>query len=105
MPLTSSAKKALKVSKRRKTENDLARADLKNVVKGARLAIAKGGKEAAEQIQPLYRALDIATKKHLIHKNKASRLKSKISIAANKVAGQPAVVASKPVKKAKKTSK
>jgi len=79
MPLTKSAIKALKVSQRRKIENDLTRAKIKNAVKGAKISIAKKGKDVSEKLQTLYRELDLAAKKNVIHKNKASRLKSRIT--------------------------
>lgn len=79
MPITKSAIKALKVSQRRKIENDLTRAKIKSAVKGAKLSIAKNSKDTAAKIQTLYRELDLAAKKNVIHKNKASRLKSRIT--------------------------
>jgi len=101
MPLTKSAIKALKVSQRRKEENDLTRAKIKSAVKGAKISIAKQGSDVAEKIQSLYRELDLAAKKNVIHKNKASRLKSRITKTANQTDKTAEIV--KPVaKKAKK---
>jgi len=79
MPITKSAIKALKVSQRRKIENDLTRAKIKSAVKGARLSVAKNAKDVPEKLSSLYRELDLAAKKNVIHKNKAARLKSRIS--------------------------
>jgi len=79
MPLTKSAVKALKVSRRRKIENDQTRAKIKSAIKGARLSVAKKDKDVSEKLRVLYRELDLAAKKNVIHKNKASRLKSRIS--------------------------
>lgn len=79
MPLTKSAKKALLVDKRRKVENDLVRAKIKNAVKGAKLSITNAKDDIAQKLQELYRELDIAAKKNVIHKNKSSRLKSRIT--------------------------
>ncbi len=84
MPLTASAKKALKVDKRRKLENDQVKAKIKSAYKGAKIAIAEGSKDLSQVISKLYREVDLAAKKHVIHKNKASRLKSKITIASTK---------------------
>jgi len=75
MPITKSASKALKVAIRRKSENDLTRAKVKSAVKGARLAILENDKSAEDKLKVLYRELDLASKKNLIHKNKAARLK------------------------------
>ena len=84
MPVTKSAKKALKVSIRRKDENDLVRAKIKNALKGAKLSIARKDKDTAEKIQALYKELDTAAKKNVIHKNRAGRLKSRVTKAFNK---------------------
>jgi small subunit ribosomal protein S20 len=100
MPLTKSAIKALKVSERRKVENDLTRAKIKSAVKGAKISIAKQGSDVAEKIQTLYRELDLAAKKNVIHKNKASRLKSRITKTANQTNEIVAVV--KPTAKKEK---
>ena len=79
MPVTKSAKKALLVSIRRKGENDLVRAKLKSAVKGLKSAIANQEKDTAALLQIAYKELDLAAKKHVIHKNKASRLKSRLA--------------------------
>lgn len=102
MPITKSAIKALKVSQRRKEENDLTRAKIKSAVKGAKISIAKKGSDVAEKIQTLYRELDLAAKKNVIHKNKASRLKSRISKTANVVEESPKAVKTATKKKVKK---
>lgn len=78
MPRTSSAKKALKIEHRRAAENDITRAKVKNALKGARLSIVKAEKDMDAKISAAYRELDIAAKKNVIHKNKASRLKSRL---------------------------
>lgn len=99
MPLTKSAKGALKVDRRRKEENDLIRAKIKSAVKGARLSIATSSDNVAEKIQALYKELDMAAKKNVIHKNKAARLKSRITRSASKI---ESTTEKKIVKKAKK---
>jgi len=77
MPITKSAKKALLVSMRRKKENLVTKSKLKGAIKSARVAKA-GKKLTPELVQAFYRQLDTAVKKKYIHKNKASRLKSRI---------------------------
>ena len=79
MPLTSSAKKALKQDRTRRAINDLTRHKIKSAMKAARLAITAGDKDAKVKIDAAYRELDIATKKNVVHKNKASRLKSRLA--------------------------
>jgi small subunit ribosomal protein S20 len=79
MPIIKSAKKALKTAARRKIENDVTRAKVKDAVKGIKVAIAKGDKKSAELLSKAYKELDLAAKKHVIHKNKAARMKSQLS--------------------------
>lgn len=79
MPLIKSAKKALKVSHKKAEFNRLIKAKIKDSLKGARIAIEKGDKKAEDKISKAYRELDIAAKKNVIHKNKASRLKSRLA--------------------------
>ncbi len=81
MAITKSAKKAIKTEKKKKADNDITRAKVKDALKGARLAIEKKAKEKEmlEKIAKAYRELDIAAKKNVIHKNKASRLKSRLA--------------------------
>jgi len=100
MPLIKSAKKAVKTTKRQSEENRLVRAKIKDSLKGARIAITAGDKDAVEKISKAYRELDIAAKKNVIHKNKASRLKSRL---AKKLAARPAEP--KPAKKTKTSKK
>jgi len=109
MPLTKSAKKALRTDRTRKETNDLTRHKIKSAVKAARLAIASGDKEAKDKIDAAYRELDIAAKKNVIHKNRASRLKSRLSKKLTKVVNTPAIIekprskADQPVAEIKKT--
>ncbi len=97
MPLTKSAKKTLKIDRRRKAENDLTRARVKSALKGAKIAIRDGQKDAQEKVSAAYKELDIAAKKNVIHKNKSSRIKSRLSkkMAASGIASEIAVKAAK----------
>ena len=105
MPLTSSAKKALKQDRAKREINDLTRHKIKSAVKAARLAIVAGGKDAKTKLDDAYRELDVASKKNVIHKNRAARLKSRLAKKMAKIGDAP--IAAKPVKKAptKKTTK
>lgn len=73
MPILKSSKKALKVAKRRKTENDT----LKKKVRAAQKAFQAS--PTATTLKVAFSTIDKAAKKHFIHKNKASRLKSQLS--------------------------
>lgn len=108
MPITKSAKKALLVDRRRKAENDVTRARVKNALKGAKIAVRDGNKEATGLISAAYRELDIAAKKNVIHKNKAARLKSRLTKkidGALKPAATKKVKTNKPDKTVKKPAK
>ena len=92
MPLIKSAKKKLRQDKKRQKQNKSQKDYLKEVLKSARK------EPAVEIIRIAVRATDKAVKKHIIHKNKAARIKSALSklIVGN---GQ------KPVEKKKITKK
>lgn len=58
---------------------------LKNVIKDCRKAAETGkSKEATEMLSNVYKTLDKAAKTNLIKKNKASRLKSRLTHLAAK---------------------
>jgi small subunit ribosomal protein S20 len=88
MPNTTSAKKAMKQSAKRRLLNRSQRSALRTVVKKARTAAAAGGDEAGEAIRLAVKKLDQAAAKHLIHKNAAARTKSRLAKLAK--AKQPA---------------
>jgi len=73
MPITLSAKKALRQSLRRRARNLIQKKALKEVVKTYKKS------PSAENLSLVYKKLDKAAKTNLIKKNKASRLKSRLS--------------------------
>ncbi|OGY65696.1 MAG: 30S ribosomal protein S20 [Candidatus Harrisonbacteria bacterium RIFCSPLOWO2_01_FULL_44_18] len=73
MPITQSAKKALRQSLRRRARNITQKKALKEVVKAYKKS------PSAENLSLVYKKLDKAAKTNLIKKNKASRLKSRLS--------------------------
>lgn len=80
MPITESAKKALRQSKKRRAKNLQKQNDYKIAVKKiAKLTKAGKKDEAIKIIATAYKALDKAAKVGVIKKNKASRLKSKVT--------------------------
>ncbi|MEK9155903.1 MAG: 30S ribosomal protein S20 [Patescibacteria group bacterium] len=110
MPLTKSAKKALIVSHRRKAENDLVRAKVKGATKAVKIGIRLGEDGMASKLGQAYHELDIAAKKHVIHKNKAARLKSRLaqSLAKAELPSETKKIVKKTVAKktaAKKTTR
>ena len=77
MPIIKSAKKALRQSKKRRIKNLAKANNFKLAVKEFRKLVAAGKKDEALKFLPkVYKALDKAAKTNVIHKNKASRLKS-----------------------------
>lgn len=80
MPITNSAKKALRQSLRRRIKNLKRKEDYKRAVKEIRKFASAGKKEEAQKLIPqLYKTLDKAAKTNVIKKNKASRLKSRLT--------------------------
>jgi small subunit ribosomal protein S20 len=80
MPITSSAKKALRQNKTRKARNVIRKeAYKKHVVSYRKLIAAKNMEEATKALPLVFKALDKAAKSKVIEKNKASRLKSRLS--------------------------
>ena len=80
MPITKSAKKALRQSVRRRSRN-LAHSEIyKHTLKETRALAAAGKIEEAKKLLPaLQKTLDKAVKTGVIKKNKASRLKSRVA--------------------------
>jgi len=80
MPITASAKKALRQNRTRR-ERNVSRADAyKKAVNNFRKLVAqKKTEEAAKALSIAMKALDKAAKTHVIEKNKASRLKSRLA--------------------------
>lgn len=81
MPNTTSAKKALRQNEARRLRNRSQRTALRNVIKKFRtVAIAGTDHEATESaFRTAVKRLDQAAAKNLLHKNKAARLKSRLS--------------------------
>lgn len=78
MPITKSAKKALRQSLRRHKGNLLKKEAYKDVIKQIKKEVASGKIKDAEKLLPLlYKTLDKAAKTNVIKKNKAARLKSR----------------------------
>lgn len=68
MPITKSAKKSLRVSESKRDRNKLQEIELGKAIK----------KVSASNINEVISKIDKAAKTHLIHKNKAARLKSRL---------------------------
>ena len=79
MPITSSAKKALRSSKRKRIFNLRRKGEMQSVIKQyKKLVSAKKTDEAKKLIPKLQKAIDKAAKRGIIKKNTASRKKSRL---------------------------
>lgn len=87
MPITSSAKKALRQSIKRRIKNLGSRNKLKSLLKQERALLAGKNAEGAKKLLPeVFKFLDKAAKTGLIKKNTASRRKSRLAKALAKIA-------------------
>ncbi len=80
MPIIKSAKKQMKVSRKKQQRNYRMRDKLKNSLKDVVTAV-KDGKtpEAEKAMQSAYKVIDTAAKKNLFHKNTANRKKAGVA--------------------------
>ena len=83
MPITKSAKKALRQSLKKRTRNVLKMKKLKSLLKEVKTLVtrvqAKREEEAKKLLPQVYKLLDKAAKTGLIKKNTADRKKSRIT--------------------------
>jgi small subunit ribosomal protein S20 len=73
MPIIKSAKKQVASSARRRVKNLATKKSMREAVK---VAVATPSKEALSKV---FKAVDKATKRQVIHKNRAARIKSRLS--------------------------
>lgn len=73
MPIIKSAIKKLRQDEKRKYDNSKTEEIYKKAVRVAR------NTPSAKNLQQAYSAIDTAAKKHVIHPNKAARLKSRLT--------------------------
>lgn len=87
MPITQSAKKALRGSKRKRIYNIRRKDTVSDVIKNIRKLVSeKKVAEAKAMLSSAYKAIDKAAKIGYIKKNNASRKKSRISALIKKAA-------------------
>ncbi len=80
MPITKSAKKALRQSLRRKKRNLFYKEKIKKLIKEVRRLVSTKKIEDAKKLLPqVYKNLDKAAKVGVIKKNAAARKKSRIA--------------------------
>ena len=82
MANTASARKRARQSEKRRQHNASLRSEFRTAVKNVRKAIETGDKaQAAQELQRAMGAIDSIADKNIIHKNKASRHKSRLAAA------------------------
>lgn len=87
MPITRSAKKALRSSQKKRQFNRVRKDNISNTVKSVKkLVVSNNKKEAMEALKLAQSALDKAVKGKTITKNGASRKKSRLSKMIKKIA-------------------
>ena len=83
----ASARKAARQSEKRRVHNASQRSELRSAIKRVRHAIAAGDKAQARLVlRDSTKVLDSIADKEIIHKNKASRHKSRLSAAIKAMA-------------------
>jgi small subunit ribosomal protein S20 len=91
MPNIKSAKKRMRQSIKRTARNRVRKEKLKKAVKAYKGALAVGEQGViGEELKKVTRAIDKAKVKGILHKNTASRRKSRLAKAANRAAAAKA---------------
>ncbi len=86
MPITKSAKKALRGSSKKEVFNLRRKRTMKGAVKEITKLTSAGNKKDAEaKLSEAYKAIDKAAKRGVIKKNTASRKKSRLAKSINRV--------------------
>jgi len=86
MAITKSAKKAIRVAKRRKVDNSRRVDVMRDAVKSFRKLVLSGDKKGAgKALQEAYKTLDKAAKRGVIKKKTASRKKSRLAKSLAKI--------------------
>ena len=80
MPQRASAVKELRKSRKRRQRNLSAKKELKNAIKSfLKVLQTDDNKKREEALRVVYKVLDKTASKKIIHKNKASRQKSRLA--------------------------
>lgn len=79
MPITKSAKKAIRVSDRKKASNDIQKKAMKDALKKFEKAAKVNKDDAKKMLSATYAVIDKTAKKGIIKKNNAARKKSRLT--------------------------
>ena len=86
MPNIKSAKKRVLTSKRKCEENILVDSRMKNSIKKLEKMVKEGNKEESEKLlSTTFKNIDKAQDSKIVHKNKAEKLKSRLSKSVNNI--------------------
>ncbi len=84
MPNIKSAKKRVRSNAKKKDVNTLVRSSMRTAIKNCEKAVVVGNKEeASNKLNIALQRVDKACTSGIIHKNKAARLKSRLTRAVN----------------------
>ncbi len=91
MPNIKSAKKRMRQTVKRTARNRVRKEKLKKAVKAYKNVLATGEAQAiGEELKKVTKAIDKAKVKGILHRNTASRRKSRLAKAANRLAAAKA---------------
>lgn len=80
MPITKSAKKALRQNKARKNENYPFKKKMKELIKKTKFLVSEKKTDEAKDLLPeIYKSIDKSVKKGVIKKNTGDRKKSRLT--------------------------
>jgi small subunit ribosomal protein S20 len=79
MPITQSAKKAIRGSLRKKAFNDQRKKTMKEIIKKIEKTVKTDKAGAAKMLSTAFKAIDKSAQKGVIKKNNAARKKSRLS--------------------------
>lgn len=79
MPITQSAKKAIRGSLRKKAVNDSRKRAMKEIIKKIEKIAKTDKKEALKMLSSAFAIIDKAAQKNVIKKNNAARKKSRLT--------------------------
>jgi len=85
MPQTRTALRALRKAQKRRLRNLKVKKELKESIKKFKKLLESNLEEAKKYLSVVYKKLDMAAQKRVIHKNKASRQKSKLAKKLNQL--------------------
>lgn len=96
MPLIKSAKKRVKIANKANARNNRTKRSLREAIKAFNAALISGKPaEISKTEHQVMRAIDVAAKKDVIHRNKAARQKAQISAKSKKAGVKPTTKVSK----------